>query len=438
MCQFNVSGGCKRSRIGRNGYEKSMAAETHGSRTQSAPQNSLHQGGWGRKKGAPSVLCLAARCTRPRHPSVILMCDVDTRCANRRATTMDWADVFHVRQIGVESAGFADKDEPCGRTGKEKMTSTPTSEFTRVLVGIDLADQHHYVSEDVPASTSEAIQRAVWAAKANSAELCFLFVLPPDAAQLSYDKQMLLAEAEDYRTVFDHAKEVLAVIANSASLSGVKTSSRVVLGTSWIEIIRQVIRSEQDLVVVGTRKRGPFSSMLFGHTGIKLLRKCPCAVWVTRPQPDEQIASILVAHDLTEVGELAMELGCWLAREQGAALHVLHAIECKRPTAADRDVRLEAADERIRDELARFDLGKSDAQVHMVSEPAEHAILSYVDQHSIQLVVMGTVARTGIPGLIVGNTAEKLLPFLPCSVLAVKPDGFTCPVRLNDDDDDSI
>jgi hypothetical protein len=36
---------------------------------------------------------------------------------------------------------------------------------------------------------------------------------------------------------------------------------------------------------------------------------------------------------------------------------------------------------------------------------------------------IGTVSRTGIPGLFIGNTAEKILYRVDCSVLAVKTDG---------------
>jgi len=44
---------------------------------------------------------------------------------------------------------------------------------------------------------------------------------------------------------------------------------------------------------------------------------------------------------------------------------------------------------------------------------------------------MGTVARTGIQGFIMGNTAENILNQLDCSVLAVKPPGFVTPVTLD-------
>jgi nucleotide-binding universal stress UspA family protein len=48
----------------------------------------------------------------------------------------------------------------------------------------------------------------------------------------------------------------------------------------------------------------------------------------------------------------------------------------------------------------------------------------------VDVLVMGTVARGGIPGMLIGNTAERVLRKLPCSVLTVKPDGFESPVRL--------
>jgi len=43
---------------------------------------------------------------------------------------------------------------------------------------------------------------------------------------------------------------------------------------------------------------------------------------------------------------------------------------------------------------------------------------------------MGTVARTGIPGLIIGNTAETVFSQVSCSILTIKPAGFKSPVKL--------
>jgi nucleotide-binding universal stress UspA family protein len=55
----------------------------------------------------------------------------------------------------------------------------------------------------------------------------------------------------------------------------------------------------------------------------------------------------------------------------------------------------------------------------------------FVAENNIDLVIMGTVARTGIAGFIIGNTAENILQSITCSLFAVKPEGFVSPVTLD-------
>jgi universal stress protein E len=43
---------------------------------------------------------------------------------------------------------------------------------------------------------------------------------------------------------------------------------------------------------------------------------------------------------------------------------------------------------------------------------------------------MGTIGRGGMQGIMIGNTAERLLPEIQCSLLAVKPPDFVCPIKL--------
>jgi nucleotide-binding universal stress UspA family protein len=62
---------------------------------------------------------------------------------------------------------------------------------------------------------------------------------------------------------------------------------------------------------------------------------------------------------------------------------------------------------------------------------AEDVIGEFVVAEGIDLVVMGAVARTGLTRRLVGNTAERVLHRVPCSVLAVKPDGIASRARMN-------
>jgi len=68
--------------------------------------------------------------------------------------------------------------------------------------------------------------------------------------------------------------------------------------------------------------------------------------------------------------------------------------------------------------------------IHVLSGDPREVLPRLASRLRIGLIVMGTVARTGLPGLFMGNTAETILQSVGCSVLAVKPEGFVAPVKL--------
>ena len=71
-------------------------------------------------------------------------------------------------------------------------------------------------------------------------------------------------------------------------------------------------------------------------------------------------------------------------------------------------------------------------QVHMQKGSARKVLPELARELKVDCVVMGTVARTGVSGLFMGNTAETILDQLECSVLAIKPPGFVTPVTLEE------
>jgi universal stress protein E len=57
------------------------------------------------------------------------------------------------------------------------------------------------------------------------------------------------------------------------------------------------------------------------------------------------------------------------------------------------------------------------------------AIPRLVKRQRIALVVMGSVSRSGLQRLVIGNVAEQVLDSLPCDVLALKPADFKPRVK---------
>ena len=65
------------------------------------------------------------------------------------------------------------------------------------------------------------------------------------------------------------------------------------------------------------------------------------------------------------------------------------------------------------------------------------AIESLAEQIGAGLLVMGAVGRSGVDGLLMGNTAERVLGGTDCSVVVVKPPGFVCPINVADEPSES-
>ena len=209
----------------------------------------------------------------------------------------------------------------------------------------------------------------------------------------------------------------------------------------WLDMTRRVQRNGHDLVLVARRNLEEMSSRLFGTNAHKLLRKCPAPVWVVDPARPLLTNGIVAATDLSPVGTRAIRLGAELARAWKTRLHVVHALEVKRRQLAvgaltsmeSTNRNIDATEEseiavraRLQAELRPFESLKP--LVHVAHGPPSRMIMDTIEIIDPDLVILGTVSRSGIPGLFIGNTAEKLLDKLDRSLLAVKPLDFVSPV----------
>jgi universal stress protein E len=309
----------------------------------------------------------------------------------------------------------------------------------KILVGVDLASEKELVADALSLSTREAVERALWFGKAVGAEVTFLSALK--IPQLSTED---IVEHSAASEIFQHGEEVLARLVSQAEEAGLTAHSRLIAGRPWQELIREVLRHQHDLLVVGSHEAGPARRLLFGSTALKLLRKCPCPLWVVRPAAEKPTPTILVADDLTDVGREALEAGVLLAQLMNARLLIVHATEFPLDRRLFRtglaEEELEAYRKRVRTQAEQaiqqrlhatdFRTITAGVQVKIESGPAAIVIEEAIAEHEVDLLVMGTLARGGIAGILLGNTAEEVLPRVTCSALTFKPADFVCPVAL--------
>lgn len=305
--------------------------------------------------------------------------------------------------------------------------------FKKILVGVDFSSNDRLVCTDLSPTNAEAIRRAKWLAKLNRAELEFFTTL-----NLGHQTRRLISEHQSAAaTVEDLAKQACQELVDEAQAEGVNASYSTQFGTPWLQIIRRVLKRDNDLVVVGARHHGALHQLLIGSTGMKLLRKCPCAVWVTHSAPEEEGGPILVAHDLTEVGDEALRIGGEMAEMEGVPLVVVHSSERQFVDVPEAIVVADGADDqaiaqakaKLEEKVAALGINQPTTIEVLAGTPSVN-LLEAIERHDIDLLVMGTIARSGIPGLLFGNTAENVMPQVDCAVLAIKPEGFETPVAL--------
>ena len=68
--------------------------------------------------------------------------------------------------------------------------------------------------------------------------------------------------------------------------------------------------------------------------------------------------------------------------------------------------------------------------LHLEEGSAGKVVPELAKKIGAELMVLGTIGRSGISGYLIGNTAENILSQINCSVLAIKPKDFICPIKL--------
>ncbi len=230
-----------------------------------------------------------------------------------------------------------------------------------------------------------------------------------------------------------------------------KIQLRVVIGREFIEIVKEVLRNNHDLVIKTARGMSGRIGVLFGSTAMHLLRKCPCPVWLMKPGRVQSYDRIMAAVDVepsmiedTQLNNKIMQFATSLAQTENSELHIVHV--WKKPEInylTDEQDYLPPDDiSRLYNEAKNMHIKwlnefleqykDQQYQRHLEEGTAGRVIPEFAEQYQVDLIVMGTICRTGIPGFFIGNTAEKILYRIDCSVLAVKPEGFISPIQLDD------
>lgn len=176
----------------------------------------------------------------------------------------------------------------------------------------------------------------------------------------------------------------------------------------------------------------PLKRALLTPDDWKLLRYCPSPVLMVKTARPWSGGNVLAAVDVGNddpehrtLHESIVNCGFEIASLADGNLHVISAHPSPMLSAADPVFQLkETIEARYRDACKEFqaEYDIPDAQLHIEEGPADALIPRACHRLDAVVTVIGTVARTGFSGALMGNTAEVILDALESDVLVLKPD----------------
>jgi nucleotide-binding universal stress UspA family protein len=246
-----------------------------------------------------------------------------------------------------------------------------------------------------------------------------------------------------------------------AKAVGVVLDVQVLFGKLFYRAIQYVLNQSVDWLIKQTDEAShSLTEHIFDSHDLHLLRKCPCSVLLYKhgtPLPFKKVMACLDVNldegfDLDresnirhpdELNQRILGEAINMVSAELPYLEVLHAWQADaenlvrhwntdfseedmfRFTETIRHQHLTAIEVEINA------LNTTDVEIEYVlpKGKAEEVIPPIVEQHKVDLLVMGTLGRHGLPGIIIGNTSESILEQVNCSVLALKPNDFISPVK---------
>ncbi len=230
--------------------------------------------------------------------------------------------------------------------------------------------------------------------------------------------------------------------AHITELSGVPTSCTIIDGSPADRLTEYAQHKQIDLIAMSTHGRGPVSRAWMGSVADRVIRHVDVPVLLIRAEEESAVdlaqeaefKRILVALDGSSRAEKSLKLATQIAKVTGATLILLQAVEPPVPYSSpylphamqDTQAALEEGRkasvkylDEVKDGLERQGIDV-ETETLLGVRPAP-AILRYAEEHAVDLIAVATHGRGGLPRLVLGSVADKVLRAATVPVLVVRP-----------------
>ena len=236
-----------------------------------------------------------------------------------------------------------------------------------------------------------AFERALDSARLTGARLHLYTCLDPDPGE-----DGLQADADECQGMLD-------TMMTRAQVDGIEARSELEVADNWRQqAVTAAARCSASMVFKNSQVHSQVQRQLRSTSDWTLLRLSPCPVLLVKNYRDWKHRRVLAAVNSGSTDEAHIKLNHQIisfaqrfSDAYGSDAHFVNAYE-------DRN--------RVPGRAKLADIcGSPEEHVHVIEGNAVDVITATADTLEADLIILGTVGRSGLKGTVVGNTSERLL-----------------------------
>ncbi len=226
------------------------------------------------------------------------------------------------------------------------------------------------------------------------------------------------------RNILEQATDWLEQLMQPCRVSGVPYTTQVTWDKEWVDsTIRAVEKSGCNLVIKSSFHHSKARRFFSTTSDYEMMHRCACPILFTHQEQEWKTDRMLACLDLVSADPQHMRLNNVIIRDAQAFANIVGMdlyLACAYTKAIDSEhLPLETHGH----DVTRSQLGElyevKPERVLLRQGNTVETVKAICEEIDPSIVIIGTLARTGIKGKLIGNTAEKLIDIVDADLLTV-------------------
>lgn len=224
------------------------------------------------------------------------------------------------------------------------------------------------------------------------------------------------------------SKDLVETLIAPLREEGLSLSTEVIWNQGWYQAaVHAAAREASDLIIKSSYSHKGRSHPLSNRSDFFLIRNSTCPVLLTKSGVAHQLGKVLAAVAIEKgnkehsgLNNRIISQAKKITQGSGAELHLVAALQEQLNLEKLLELHIDKSKGlKTEQDMIAERFGVEPAMVHVQNGAAAKVIVAAARELGVQALILGTKARKGLKGAVLGNTAEQILDQLDIDVLVI-------------------